>query len=116
MKLSLGFRQSPRLPSDSFTPKEIDPKLLQSLEPPPGVAFNKAQLHLSIESLVVKEIPHHEYGIGRVKYRGDGCTWNASYPLPIKLPIGTRVKVVGRIGLTLIVKPFDDNLQENQHA
>ncbi|WP_072041248.1 NfeD family protein [Lyngbya confervoides] len=110
MKLSLGFRQSSRLPSDSFTPKEPDRDSLRSLEPPPGLVINESQASLFREAVVVQEIPLHERGTGRVKYRGDGGTWKASCPLKIKLPVGTPVQVLGREGLTLVVQPFDDSL------
>jgi membrane protein implicated in regulation of membrane protease activity len=112
MKLSLGFRQSSRLPSDSFTPKGLDPELLRSLEPPPCLIFNEAQAYLAKEAVVVEAIPQHERGIGQVKYGGDGGVWRASYPLQIKLPVGTRVEVLGRSGLILIVQPFDDSFDE----
>lgn len=112
MKLSLRLRQSSRLPTDSFTPKELDHDFLRSLEPPPCLALSKAQAYLSREAVVVEEIPLHERGIGLVKYGGDGNVWKASCPFPIKLPVGTRVKVLGRIGLTLIVQPFDGSWED----
>jgi len=51
MKLSLGFRQSFRLPSDSFTPKEPDRDLLRSLEPPPGLVICHSQASLFRETV-----------------------------------------------------------------
>ena len=112
MKLFPGFRQSSRLPSDSFIPKELDCDLLRSLKPPPGLVLNDSQASLFRfrDAVVVEEIPLQERGIGRVKYRWDGSIWNAYCLLKIKLPVGTLVQVLGREGLTLVVRPFDDSL------
>lgn len=56
----------------------------------------------------------HPGAIGRVEYRS--TWWNAVCLKPVVLPVGTRIRVVNIVNITLVVEPIALQLSESSIA